>query len=135
MDRLPKLNDWPEIDLKHITNIVHSVLEKLVRIIVMKWSVFYPRDLKANSFFFLLPTQKKLLDKDDLFASPVIETYPEIAEHYLSLVQSPMDFRTIEEERVQTYRSIVDFQEDLISIFRNCCIYNDVGSPLFIYGK
>lgn len=38
-----------------------------------------------------------------------------------------MDFRTIEEERLQMYRSIRELQQDLVLTFRNCMQFNPDG--------
>lgn len=59
-----------------------------------------------------------------------METYPDIADSYLAVVQNPMDFRTIEEERLLRYRSITELQRDLVLVFNNCFAFNDVDSAV-----
>lgn len=71
-------------------------------------------------------------DKENIFAVPVLEALPQIKDRYMQVVSKPMDFRTIEEERIPTYTSISDLQADLILTFQNCILYNGASSP---YGK
>ena len=42
----------------------------------------------------------------------------------MAKVETPMDFETIEGERLPHYTGITQLQEDLILTFRNCCVYN-----------
>ena len=69
-------------------------------------------------------------DTSGLFTTPVIEAHPEIADSYLSIVDTPMDLRTIEEERLNMYTSIEMLQDDLVLMFRNCCTFNGTESSL-----
>lgn len=69
------------------------------------------------------------MDENQMFSVPVVESYPELKESYLQRILEPMDFRTIEEDRLNYYLSICDLQQDLILVFRNCMAYNDTGSP------
>lgn len=101
---LPKLNKWPEIPIKDISRLTNGLLAKL-----------------ENS------------DTDGVFAQPVIEAYPDLETAYLKVVETPMDLRTIEEERVHHYESIKQLQEDLILMFKNCCDFNETGSDLWTY--
>jgi len=73
------------------------------------------------------------LDNLNLFSRPVCEEHPGIAEEYLRQVKNPMDFHTIEDERMNTYGHIAELQEDLILTFRNCCVYNGEKSEYFSY--
>ena len=59
-----------------------------------------------------------------LFLQPVCEVFPAITTEYLRVVKQPMDFRTIEEERLHRYDDISELQDDIILTFRNCCVYN-----------
>jgi hypothetical protein len=59
-------------------------------------------------FSHILPQKK--LDEDGMFIIPVTEAFPDIAKSYLQVVSQPMDFRTIEEERVPQYASIQELQ-------------------------
>lgn len=67
-------------------------------------------------------------DKDGLFEQPVWESLPEIKDEYLEVVSNPMDFRTIEEERVKSYTSIKQLQQDLMLVFNNCIRFNGEGT-------
>lgn len=66
-----------------------------------------------------------------LFAEPVVERYPKIADAYLARIHSPMDFRTILEERVQQYQSIRQLQEDIVLVFGNCMEFNEESSVFY----
>ena len=105
------------------------VLSKLVRCPV--WNVHY--FLHARTFHQLLISSQRDLDNLNLFSRPVCEEHPGIAEDYLRQVKNPMDFHTIEEERLHTYGHIAELQEDLILTFRNCCVYNGEKSEYFSY--
>jgi hypothetical protein len=71
---------------------------------------------------------QRALDEDNLFDIPVVEAYPSFAHDYSKVVSNPMDFRTIEEERLQVYRNIAELQQDLILIFDNCIAFNEAAS-------
>lgn len=60
-----------------------------------------------------------------MFAEPVAEAYPEVADQYNAVIEMPMDFRTIEEDRLPRYRSISELQHDLELVFNNCITFND----------
>lgn len=94
-DAFPDLKPWPEIDPKEITQVVKGVLRHFSD-----------------------------LDEENIFAVPVIESVPDLKESYLKIIESPMDFRTIEEDRIQYYQSIRELQDDLILVFRNCATFN-----------
>ena len=81
---------------------------------------------------FILSPQKEL-DNLEFFSAPVVESFPEVADKYLRIVKEPMDFRTIEEERMPNYDSIAELQEDLILTFRNCCEFNGEGTDYCNY--
>ena len=66
---------------------------------------------------------------------PVVEAYPDLQQSYLQHIATPMDFRTIEEERLWYYRSITELQHDLILVFSNCMEFNDTDSPLYHTAK
>jgi Bromodomain len=65
-----------------------------------------------------------------VFDLPVAETCPDLADDYLDVITRPMDFRTIEEERVPQYTSIVDLQNDLELVFYNCIAFNGPNNEL-----
>lgn len=100
----PNLKAWPMIDLQAITEVSMSMIEAV-----------------ANE------------DRDGFFQVPVLETYPDIAESYLTSVEAPMDLRTIREERIPQYRHIKELQEDLILILKNCCAFNGATSDMGQY--
>ena len=79
---------------------------------------------------FVFALQRSLDDAGN-FLIPVVESFPEIAEDYLTAIPNPMDFRTIEEERLNSYQSISELQEDLILVFSNCMEYNMPDSDLY----
>lgn len=60
------------------------------------------------------------MDPNEIFAVPVIETYPQHEEAYTKAIDLPMDFRTILEERIYEYESISELRYDLILTFENC---------------
>ncbi|GAX10550.1 bromodomain and WD repeat domain containing protein 1/3 [Fistulifera solaris] len=91
---------WPEIDLKCISQVSLGILERL-----------------------------RVFDEEKLFEEPVVEQYPDIADSYQSVIKEPMDFRTIEEERLPRYRSIQDLQRDLMLVFNNCILFNQEQLP------
>ena len=98
---IPEMKPWPDIDLHEITRVTKAMMERLN-------------------------------ERDHLgaFALPVVEAYPEFAENYQEKITSPMDFRTIEEDRLMSYQSIRDLQEDLKLVFHNCIIFNAKKSGL-----
>ena len=65
----------------------------------------------------------------------MIEQFPQIKKEYLSVIDKPMDFRSIEDHRLSSYNEISELQDDLILIFENCCMYNEVGSSYWEYSK
>lgn len=98
------MEDWPEIDLKYISGISKAIVHRIHE-----------------------------LDEDQVFSAPVLETYPDIKDDYLKVVESPLDLRTIEEERVCQYESIKDLQKDLTLVFQNCCSFNPPESAIWKY--
>ncbi|CAB9519710.1 bromodomain and WD repeat domain containing [Seminavis robusta] len=94
---------WHEIDSKHITSVTRSILE------------FY-----------------RCLDEQEVFAVPVAEKHPDVKQAYNQKISTPMDFQTIEEDRIQYYSSITELQKDLILTFQNCIDFNGTLSD---YGQ
>lgn len=80
-------------------------------------------------------TLQSTMDEGGNFAIPVIEAFPEITDDYLARVQNPLDFRTIQEERLQLYHSIHELQDDLILVFSNCMNYNVPDSDLYLVAQ
>lgn len=79
------------------------------------------------SHIYISISSQRALDEDNLFDIPVVEAYPLVAHDYSKVVSNPMDFRTIEEERLQVYRNIAELQQDLILIFDNCIEFNGLA--------
>lgn len=100
----PDLEKWNPVSTRNITLVAASVLSKL-----------------------------KDLDHLDLFSRPVCEECPYLADEYLRQVHNPMDFRTIGYERLPAYDHITELQEDLILVFRNCCVYDGGKSHFSSY--
>jgi len=98
---LPDLRKWPKIKVGDITKVTSAMLRRI------------SQD-----------------DTSGIFSKPVIEAHPAIADAYLNVIDTPMDLRTIEEERVNVYSSIHMLQVDLVLIFRNCCTFNGQDSDL-----
>jgi hypothetical protein len=121
---LPTLKDWPVIALKSITGVTLDILKRLV-------SCSLPCSLLRVGQFSLICisiSSQRVLDEDNLFGIPVVEAYPSVAYDYAKAISKPMDFRTIEEERIPVYRCIADLQQDLILIFGNCIQFNGAAS-------
>lgn len=78
-------------------------------------------------------TRVETFDAEELFHTPVIEKFPDVAEKYYEKVSHPIDLRTIREERVPYYRVISELQDDLILVFQNCCTFNRVNSQYWKY--
>lgn len=70
-----------------------------------------------------------------MFSVPVLEAWPDMEDDYLQEVENPMDFRTIEEERLPDYRYIAELQEDLILTFHNCCVFNKKEPEYYDYAR
>lgn len=64
------------------------------------------------------------VDERELFELPVLEQLPGLKDAYMSVVSTPMDFKTIEDERIHSYVSIADLRQDLQLIFQNCINFN-----------
>jgi len=71
------------------------------------------------------------VDEEGVFAIPVAEAYADVAYEYRGVIEAPMDFRTIEEERIPAYLSIRELQQDLVLVFHNCITFNDSESPYY----
>jgi hypothetical protein len=71
----------------------------------------------------------RALDDRELFELPVVEQCPQLKEVYLQKVHKPMDFHTIEEERIHSYTSMADLLQDLELIFHNCISFNSSDGP------
>jgi len=91
----PYLERWPSVSKRKMTQVASRVLQKL-----------------------------KELDYRTLFHRPVCEDFPHMANEYFRMIKTPMDFRTIEDERMDSYQHIADLQDDLKLTFQNCCVFN-----------
>lgn len=93
------LKPWPKVDLKLITPICQSMIAMVAK-----------EDHEGN------------------FSVPVLYNFPNLEEDYLAVVKTPMDLRTIEEERIHGYENIKQLQDDLKLMLENCCAFNGVES-------
>lgn len=75
--------------------------------------------------------RQRVLDESDAFLLPVLENYPELKDVYSERISQPMDYRTIEEERLWYYQSITELQADLLLVFYNCMEFNEPDSPFY----
>jgi len=98
---LPGLRKWPKIDVGDITEVTGEMLRRM--------------------------SEDGALG---IFLKPVIEAHPAIADAYLNEIDTPMDLRTIEEERANMYGSIHMLQDDLVLMFRNCYTFNGQDTDL-----
>jgi hypothetical protein len=98
------LKTWPSIPIKDITRISKAVLAKV-----------------------------SSEDTGGHFTIQVLESYPYLADDYLETVDEPMDFRTIEEERIPQYKGIKDLQRDFCLIFDNCSGFNGAETEMGQY--
>jgi hypothetical protein len=80
-------------------------------------------------------SKQRTFDVSHIFAAPVVEDFPEVADDYLDVIDEPMDFRTIEEERLPVYRSIRELQADLLLTFQNCMRFNPKGTDFWELAK
>jgi hypothetical protein len=120
----PELKNWPEIAIKSITTVTREVLKHLV-----SYSPLSPVATRSpNLIYFFLMSSQSVLDEDNLFEIPVVESFPDVARDYSKVVSNPMDFRTIEEDRLLVYKNIVELQQDLILAFDNCIKFNGAQS-------
>jgi len=122
------LSKWPEIPVPHISKVTLEVLKRLVRAAA---GIFLSRaEPPLTVIFLFVCTLQKSMDEGGNFYVPVAEAFPNIGEAYLAMISNPMDFRTIEEERLNVYQSIRELQEDLILVFSNCMEFNVPRSDL-----
>ena len=108
----------------------HEILERLVRTPVT-FCCARKQTLAVQSHHRCFCSSQRNMDEAGNFLVPVIESFPDVADDYLAIILSPMDFRTIAEERLNVYQSIADLQDDLILVFSNCMEFNVPGSDLY----
>ena len=125
----PDLAKWPPASMRQISQVTVAVLSKLVCCPVWNLHSF----LHARTFHQLLISSQRGLDHHNILSRPVCEEHPAITEDYLRKVKSPMDFHTIEDERLHTYGHIAELQEDLILTFCNCCVFNGKKTEYYPY--
>lgn len=123
MNAFPNLEKWQPVSRRLLNRVGLAVLAKLASLVSIM-SVSMDCVQFSHHLFFLSHSQQRELDTLELFSRPVCEAYPIIAEEYLSVVKTPMDFQTIEEERLPKYENITELQDDIMLTFRNCCVYN-----------
>ncbi len=130
--KYPELEKWGPITRRKIFSIGTAILNKLVRVdigIFQLAAFIHFRILIAAHF----PCIQRELDTLNLFSVPVLETHPSLSAAYKKKVKSPMDFQTIESERLPFYTHIADLQDDLILTFRNCCEFNGEMTEYYNY--
>ena len=76
-----------------------------------------------------------LLESDNIFKIQMIEQILQLKTKYLSDIDKPIDFLSIEDHRLSSYNDISELQDDLILVFKNCCMYTQVGSYYWEYSK
>jgi bromodomain-containing protein 8 len=101
-----EVESWPEISMRAITDVTNEILRRL-----------------------------RELDQEGTFALPVVEAFPYLSKDYKRVIKEPMDFRTIEEDRLPVYRSIRELQKDLVLVFTNCIKFNEQGSELASFAR
>jgi len=94
---------WPDINSKKTTTVARAIIQSLIE-----------------------------MDHDAVFDAPVIEKFPSLKETYLKMVSKPMDFLTIEKS-IRKYQNIQDLQQDILLVFKNCCLYNGQQSDIGKY--
>eukprot|EP00977_Amphora_coffeiformis_P005716 scaffold1211_cov169-Amphora_coffeaeformis.AAC.15 len=95
----PELSPWADIPQSNIVEVGQGILDRLA-----------------------------IEDEEGIFAVPVAESVPDIAEEYNEAISDPIDFRTIKLERLSQYQSIRELQTDLITVFHNCIVFNGANS-------
>ena len=75
-----------------------------------------------------MPIISKLRDRGKyrLFAAPAVEL--QSVPNYFEVIEKPMDFRPIRQERIPEYQTVEDLKNDLELVFSNCHEYNGVDS-------
>lgn len=71
------------------------------------------------------------MDKYDAFQRPVLETYPDMRERYLTIVSDPMDLGTM--KRLVQHDAAYDIEHilcDFVRMCENCMSFNPEGTPL-----
>lgn len=130
----PNLEKWQPVSRRLLNRVGLAVLAKLASFVSIM-SVSMDCVQFSHHLLFLSHPQQRELDTLELFSRPVCEAYPIIAEAYLSVVETPMDFQTIQEEGLPKYEHITELQDDIILTFRNCCVYNGEVSSQKKYYK
>jgi hypothetical protein len=116
----PELEKWQPVTKRQIQKVGIAVLEKLVSLFSRNTSSMNVDIFHSN----YCNSIQREMDHLNLFLQPVCEVFPAITTEYLRVVKQPMDFRTIENERLHRYDDISELQDDIILTFRNCCVYN-----------
>jgi hypothetical protein len=70
------------------------------------------------------------------FEEPVVVRWPNLEEHYLSIVAQPMDLTSVRSRLTQkSYATPDDFLTDVDRVFTNCLTYNASEEQLYIYNR
>lgn len=132
VQKYPDLEKWGPITKRKIFSIGTAVLSKLVRFNIGLFQLIAQFHTFVSNHCPFCIAQREL-DTLDLFSLPVLATHPSLAAAYKKKVKSPMDFQTIEKERLPFYTHIADLQDDLILTFRNCCEFNGEMTEYYNY--
>lgn len=130
-----QIRKWPEIPLKRISEVAKALLEDLVRIDVSLYFLFQCTNWFLQHLLWLRNFSQRLLDEAEAFLIPVLDNFPELNDVYVERIAQPMDYRTIEEERLWYYQSISELQADLLLVYYNCMEFNEPDSPLYNTAK
>ena len=117
------LQPWSQIASGHIHKVAEEMLKRLVS---GDWF-----SCQRLLLVLTLASTQREMDEERIFWIPVVEAFPEVRDVYLEMIPNPMDFRTIEDERVPSYQSITEFQDDLILVLGNCLDYNEPSSAFY----
>ena len=74
--------------------------------------------------------------KGKWFSRPVVEEYPALASQYLSIIERPMDFRTLRKNLEKSiYKKFDEFGSDFKLIFLNAMSFNPATEAIHIWAK
>jgi hypothetical protein len=119
---------WAFVGKKHISALGGAILARLVS---TRPSAKGCTSTSPSASHFSLRLQQEE-DSEGIFAEPVAEAYPEVARDYAEAIKKPMDFRTINEERLPWYKSADELRRDLLLVFNNCIQFNGEESEFSI---
>ena len=139
---IQKHEDWPRVKQDRIKRErdIWKQCEKMIEKIE-KVSRQTNSGAQSSSIVFLTQTQIRTLalqgdGKGKWFSRPVIEEYPALASQYLSLIERPMDFRTLRKNLEKNiYKKFDEFGSDFKLIFLNAMSFNPATEAIHIWAK